>query len=210
MQCPSLPRPFCSISYLAPALGHHESPKGKSTSQLLPIYLPRHVHGSYKQPSALGWGGEGSPRGGQAQLQLGWKHAWLQEALWAIWEGGTLWLRHACVLSHGLLQELLAVLGVAPAECPLALPTSLQNCIRFGIPTPCLCCLDLFDILAVSHLGNIAVTPPYFCQAGAADTAELLFVTGPLVTTWKIKQVHEAGRCSSLCRTPCSAAAQPT
>ena len=139
-----------------------------------------------EQASALGWGGEGSPQGWQAELQCEWKRAWLREALWAVWEGGTLRLGRACVLSHSLLQEPLAALGVASAESPLALPTSLQNCIRFGVPTPAFAVSTCLTS-SLCHTWGTFHRPPYFCQAGAADTAELLFATGHLVTTWKIK-----------------------
>ena len=129
-------------------------------------------------------------------MQLEWKRARLRKALCAVWEGGTLQLRRARVLSHGLLQKPLAVLGVASAESPLALPTSLQNCIRFGIPTP------VFPVSTrltstICHTQGTLHQAPYFSQAGAAGTAELLFVTGHLVSTWKTKQAHRAARCSS-------------
>lgn len=47
---------------------HLAAPRDSPLPSFYLFFLPRHLHGLYKQPPAPGWGGEGSPQGGQADL----------------------------------------------------------------------------------------------------------------------------------------------
>lgn len=67
-------------------------------------------------------------------------------------------LRCSCVFSHGFLQELPAALGVASAESPWLYPRLSKIALDLVFP-PCLCCLELLDLLTMSHLGTISLTP---------------------------------------------------
>lgn len=78
--------------------------------------------------------------------------------MWTAWESDALRLRCSYVFSHGLLQEPPAALGVASAASPWPYPHLSKIALDLVFP-PQLSCLDLFDLLAMSHLGTISLTP---------------------------------------------------